>query len=67
MARPRTKGFAVLALSAGLILGTSGIADAVTVGVRGVFSGTRYVWSPKVRDSRAGRSFAGGPSTAATP
>jgi plastocyanin len=54
MARPRTKGFAVLALSAGLILGTSGIADAVTVGVRGVFNGTRYVWSPKVRDITRG-------------
>lgn len=49
MAKPRTKGFAVLALAAGLILGTSGMADAVTVGVRGVFNGTRYVWSPGVK------------------
>jgi plastocyanin len=49
MARPRTKGFAALVLAAGLILGTSGMADAVTVGVRGVFNGTRYVWSPTVK------------------
>jgi len=49
MAGRRRKGIAVLALAAGLTLGTSGMADAVTVGVRGVFNGTRYVWSPKAR------------------
>jgi plastocyanin len=45
----RKKGIVVLTLAAGLTLGTSGAADAVTVGVRGIFNGTRYVWSPKVR------------------
>ena len=54
MARSRTKGIVVLALSAGLILGTSGMADAVTVGVRGVFNGTRYVWSPTVKSITRG-------------
>jgi plastocyanin len=49
MAKRRTKGVAALALAAGLILGTSGAADAVTVGVRGVFNGTRYVWSPRTK------------------
>jgi plastocyanin len=49
MADRRRKGIAVLALAVGLTLGTSGMADAVTVGVRGVFNGTRYVWSPKTR------------------
>lgn len=48
-ARPR-RGIVVLAISVATISGTTGIADAVTVGVRGVFNGTRYVWSPKVRD-----------------
>jgi plastocyanin len=49
MVKGRRKAVAVLAVSAGLLLGTSGMADAVTVGVRGVFNGTRYVWSPKVK------------------
>ncbi len=49
MAKRRTKGVAALALAAGLNLGTSGAANAVTVGVRGVFNGTRYVWSPKTK------------------
>ena len=49
MAERRTKGVAALVLAAGLLLGTSGTADAVTVGVRGVFNGTRYVWSPKTK------------------
>ena len=49
MADRRRKGIAVLAMAVGLTLGTSGMADAVTVGVRGVFNGTRYVWSPKTR------------------
>jgi plastocyanin len=54
MARQSTKGIAALALAAGLLLGTSGIADAVTVGVRGVFNGTRYVWSPKTKSITRG-------------
>jgi plastocyanin len=49
MADRRRKGIVVLALAAGLTLGTSGMADAVTVGVSGVFNGTRFVWSPKAR------------------
>jgi plastocyanin len=49
MADRRRKSVAVLALAVGLTVGTSGMADAVTVGVRGVFNGTRYVWSPKAR------------------
>ena len=47
--RGTRKGIATLALAAGLTLGTSGIADAVTVGVRGVSSGFTSVWKPKVR------------------
>ena len=49
MADRRRNGIVVLALAVALTLGTSGMADAVTVGVRGVFNGTRYVWSPKVK------------------
>ena len=44
--RGARKGIAALALAVGLTLGTSGIADAVTVGVRGI---SPNVWSPKVR------------------
>jgi plastocyanin len=44
--RGTRKGIATLALAVGLTLGTSGIADAVTVGVRGI---SPNVWSPKVR------------------
>jgi plastocyanin len=36
-------------LAAGLMLASAGIADAVTVGVRGIFNGTSYVWKPKTR------------------
>lgn len=50
MAARRRRGIVVLAICLATISGTRGIADAVTVGVRGVFNGTRYVWSPKVRD-----------------
>ncbi len=46
----RHKGIVVLAIGLATISGTAGIADAVTVGVRGVFNGTRSVWKPKVRD-----------------
>ena len=50
MAARRHRGIVVLALSLATMAGTTGIADAVTVGVRGVFNGTRYVWRPKVRE-----------------
>ncbi|MCD6021859.1 MAG: hypothetical protein K0R20_1569 [Actinomycetia bacterium] len=46
----RHRSIVVLAITLATISGTTGIADAVTVGVRGVFNGTRYVWKPKVRD-----------------
>ena len=45
----RRKCIAALALAVGLTLGTSGIADAVTVGVRGISSGGTFVWSPTTR------------------
>ena len=50
MVARRHKGIVVLAMSLATIFGTAGIADAVAVGVRGVFNGTRYVWKPKVRE-----------------
>jgi len=54
MTNRRSRSIAVLAVAVGLTLGTSGMADAVTVGVRGVFNGTRYVWSPKVKSITRG-------------
>ena len=56
MTKRRGSGVAALTLAVGLTLGTSGAADAVTVGVRGVFNGSRFVWSPKVRDITRGTS-----------
>lgn len=32
-----------------MLLGSAGQASAATVGVRGIFNGVRYVWSPKTR------------------
>ena len=43
------RSIAALALSALVLLGSAGQASAATVGVRGIFNGVRYVWSPKVR------------------
>jgi plastocyanin len=43
-----------LVIATATILGTAGIADAVTVGVRGNFNGSRYVWSPQVRSVARG-------------
>jgi plastocyanin len=54
MARRRTKLLLVLAIAVCSILGSVGIADAVTVGVRGIFNGTSYVWSPKTRSVARG-------------
>ena len=51
------KAIVMLALTACLILGTSGAANAVTVGVRGIFNGSRFVWSPKVRDINRGTTI----------
>jgi plastocyanin len=52
MATHRRRGpvAVALAIACATILGTAGSAGAVTVGVRGIFNGTRYVWSPKVRE-----------------
>jgi plastocyanin len=50
MAARRHRGIVVLAIGLATLSGATGIADAVTVGVRGVFNGTRYVWRPKVRE-----------------
>jgi plastocyanin len=49
MAARRRTGLAALAIALALMTVTSGAADAVTVGVRGLFNGSRYVWSPTVK------------------
>jgi plastocyanin len=49
MAARRRKGLAALAIALALMTVTSGSADAVTVGVRGIFNGSRFVWSPTVK------------------
>lgn len=54
MAAPRRKGIAALAIAVAVTAGTAGMADAVTVGVRGVFNGSRYVWSPRAREINRG-------------
>ena len=50
--RRRRSAAALIALviAAATIAGTAGSAGAVTVGVRGVFNGTRFVWSPTARE-----------------
>jgi plastocyanin len=57
MTNRRGNSIAALALAAALTLGTSGAADAVTVGVRGIFNGSRFVWSPKVREITPGTTI----------
>ena len=52
--RRPTAVFLALVIAVGTLLATAGVADAVTVGVRGIFNGTRYVWSPKVREISRG-------------
>ena len=58
MAARRRRGSAavalVLTIACATIVGTAGSAGAVTVGVRGIFNGTRYVWSPTVREISTG-------------
>ena len=49
MAGRRRRSIVTLVIAACLTMGATGIADAVTVGVRGVFNGSRFVWTPKVR------------------
>jgi plastocyanin len=52
--RSRRSGIAALVIAVAVTLGAAGIADAVTVRVRGVFNGSRYVWSPTVREIARG-------------
>lgn len=54
MAARRRTSIAALAIAVAMTAGTAGIADAVTVGVRGIFNGSRYVWSPKSREITRG-------------
>ena len=49
MTGPTKRSVIALALSTLVLLGSAGVADAATVGVRGIFNGVRYVWSPKAR------------------
>ena len=49
MTGPTKRSLAALALSTLVLLGSAGVAHAATVGVRGIFNGVRYVWSPKAR------------------
>ena len=44
-----TRPLLALLLAGVLTLGTFGSANAVTVGVRGIFNGSRFVWSPQTR------------------
>ena len=49
MAATSRKGLAALTIALALMAGSVGTADAVTVGVRGIFNGTRFVWSPTMK------------------
>lgn len=40
-----------------LVFGASAPASAVTVGVRGIFNGSRFVWSPSVRTIAPGTTI----------
>lgn len=51
------RSLAALVLSAFVLLGSAAVADAATVGVRGVRSGVRYVWSPKIREVTPGTTI----------
>ena len=51
------RSLAALVLSALVLLGSAGLADAATVGVRGIFNGSRYVWSPKIREVTPGTTI----------
>jgi plastocyanin len=54
MSDRRKRVIPALVLAAGLTLASAGIADAVTVRVRGIFNGTSFVWSPKTRSVARG-------------
>jgi plastocyanin len=55
--RTTKRSLAALVLSAMVLLGSAGVGDAATVGVRGIFNGSRYVWSPKVREVTRGTTI----------
>jgi plastocyanin len=54
MVARRSRGLTALVLAVAMTAGTAGTADAVTVGVRGIFNGSRFVWSPAVRTINPG-------------
>jgi plastocyanin len=54
MAARRGRGLAALVMAVAMTAGTAGSAGAVTVGVRGVFNGSRYLWSPAVKGINQG-------------
>jgi plastocyanin len=56
-ARRPGRTIAAAALAVVLALGTPGPASAVTVGVRGIFNGSRFVWSPAVREITRGTTI----------
>jgi plastocyanin len=49
-----TRGVVAIALTACTLFASAHTAEAVTVGVRGLFNGTRFVWSPKAREITRG-------------
>lgn len=57
MTGPTKRSLAALALSTLVLLGSAGVSDAATVGVRAVRSGIRYVWSPKIREVTRGTTI----------
>ena len=66
MAARRHEGIVVLAISFAMLLGTPGIADAVTVGVRGSSTAPTTSGAPGCGTSRERPPFGGGPWTATT-
>ena len=50
----RRRGLAALTIALALTAGTAAPAAAVTVGVRGIFNGSRYVWRPAVKEINRG-------------
>ncbi|HEX5938334.1 MAG TPA: hypothetical protein VFZ75_11715 [Actinomycetota bacterium] len=57
MTGPTKRSLAALWLSVVLLLGSAVAADAATVGVRGIFNGVRYVWSPNARTIAPGTAI----------
>jgi plastocyanin len=53
-ARRFVRPLVAVSLSVVVMIGASGPASAATVGVRGIFNGSRFVWSPKAREIARG-------------